>query len=156
MGIAKLKPAAKLAMDGAVVASGTLPSYAYVSVKYAEEVIHRIRVTGAIDLERRLPLYRETLANNPSSNYFCVLDNSEGYENDFSYPDMAVLDRLLVEAGIKHFYGVTVTKDPGYRNLVKLASDHAKLLNLEGDLFATDDLAEAERFIMESIDRLAG
>jgi len=138
-------------MDGIIVASGIFPGFEYTSTKYGEEVVHRIKVVGPIDLTRRLPLYRETLAINPSEKYFCTLDNRDRHENKFSYPDIVVLDNLLIEAGIKRFYGATITTDPAYPGLVKLANSNAKMSQLEGEMLATSDPAEAEAFIMAKI-----
>lgn len=143
-------------MDGTIVASGKIPSFEYVTTKYMEEVVHRIKVTGRIDLETRLPLYHATLAANSSCNYFCILDNSGGYENVFSYPDIVVLDNLLIESGIEYFCGATITIDPAYPDLVKLANYNAKATKLQGDLMATFDPDEAEIFIQEKISSLVG
>lgn len=138
-------------MKGTVVASGSLPGFDYVCTRYGREIVHRITVTGQIDVETRLPLYQATLAVNETSNYFCILDNSAGYENSFTYPDIVLLDSLLIEAGIDHFYGATITTDPDYAKLVKLANDSAETTPMETELLAARDLAEAEAFIMEKL-----
>jgi len=142
-------------MYGTILASGKFPGFEFISIKFADEVVHKITVTDKIDLEKRLPLYRETLAINPSNKYFCILDNSDGHENVFSYPDIVILDNLLIEAGIKYFYGATITSDPAYQKLVKLATHNARMSKLEGDLLATADPAEAEKFITDKINSLA-
>jgi len=134
--------------EGVVVASGRLPSYVYVSTKYGSEILHRIKVTGRIDLEKRLPLYRATLAINETSNYFCILDNRDRHENAFSYADIQELDQVLIDAGIDHFYGATISNDPDYPKLVKLANDSASTTPMETELMATADPAEAEAFVM--------
>jgi hypothetical protein len=142
-------------MGGTIIASGTLPCFEYVSIRHAEELLHRIKITGAIDLEKRLPLYHRTLDLNPSSNYFCILDNSGGHENKISYKDIQILDDILVAAGIRRFYGATITTDHAYANLVKLAKYNARISKLEGDLLATHDPAAAESFIMEKMTSVA-
>ena len=143
-------------MQGKVVASGRLPSYDYQSVEYAGEIVHRITVKGPIDLEHRLPLYQETLAINQTSNYFCILDNSDGHENTLSRSDMVLLDSILVEGGIKNFYGVTITTDPSYAGIVKLAGYSAEASRLNAEMLATPDPAEAERFILEKLETVTG
>jgi len=135
-------------MDGTVVASGTLPSFIYESVKFGDSVLHRIEVTGPINLAVRIPLYKKTLETAHSSDYFCILDNRAGYENTFSYADMAELDTMLIQAGIRNFYGATVSTDPYYTALVKLAQSNMELSELGGELLATNDYEEAEEFIM--------
>lgn len=143
-------------MKRIVIASGQLPSCEFQSIAHGDEILHRIRVTGKIDLERRLPLYHRTLAVNRTSNYFCILDNSGGHENVLSYPDMVILDEILVEGGIRTFYGVTVTHDSSYSGIVKLASYSAEASRLQTELVATNDPAEAERFIQEKLASLGG
>jgi hypothetical protein len=138
-------------MDGDIVASGVVPSYEFVTYGYGSEVLHRIKVTGPIDLSRRLPLYRETLAVNPSRSFFCIVDNSGGHENDMTFSDIVVLDDLLIEAGIEFFYGATVTRDQAYSNIVKLANMNVQKIDLDGELLATSDPDEAEKFIMEKL-----
>lgn len=138
-------------MKGTVVASGSLPSFDYISTKYGREIVHRVKITGPIDLEARLPLYHATLAVNETSSYFCILDNTAGHENNFGYSDIILLDNVLIEAGIDHFYGATVTTDRDYEKLVKLANDSAEVTPMETHLLATRDVAEAEAFVMEKL-----
>ena len=134
-------------MDGEIVASGTLPSYTFESTKYGEELVHRIKVTGPIDLKKRITLYNETLKLSMSTNYYCILDNRDGHENIFSLSDMEVLDLILVDAGITAFFGATITTDNSYAILVKLADNSFKKSNLEGELISTVSSDEAEKFI---------
>ena len=143
-------------MKGIIVASGKLPSFDYFSLRIAGEIVHRITVTGTIDLERRLPLYHATLAINESANYFCILDNSGGHENVLSLPDIVLLDKVLIESGIEKFYGATITPDPNYSGIVKLANYSAEASNLTTDLLATQDPAEAERFIQARLGSVTG
>ncbi len=128
-----------------------IPSYEFVSVPVGPEVVHRIRVTGPIDLARRLPLYDATLAVNPSSRYFCVLDNRGGFENNLTYADIKRLDEKLVEAGIACFYGATVTVDRGYQQIVDIANVNIGVAGLRGELLSTSDMETAEQFIADKL-----
>ncbi len=128
-----------------------IPSYEFVSVRVGSEVVHRIRVTGPINLERRLPLYAATLAVNPSSRYFCILDNREGFENDLTYADIKQLDQLLVDAGIECFYGVTVTSDKAYQQIVEIANVNVGVVGLGGELLSVTDMQVAEEFIADKL-----
>lgn len=136
---------------GPTIASGSLPSYSFHSVRCGVEVLHRITVTGPINLARRLPLYDATLAVNPSTSYFCILDNRGGFDNDLGYADMKVLDQRLVEAGIRTFYGVTVTSDAVYDRIVEIANVNMRVTGLEGKVHVTNDMDDAERFIAEML-----
>ncbi len=139
------------AKEQEIVARETLPSYELVSVRHGDEVVHRITVTGPISLERRLPLYEATLAINRSSNYFCILDNSGGHENDLSFRDMQLLDQKLLDGGIRCFYGATITDDKAYAQIVELASATMSALKLTGKILSTGDRATAEQFIAEKL-----
>lgn len=139
-------------MKGIVVASGQLPSFEFQSIAYGDEILHRVRVTGKIDLQRRLPIYHRTLAVNRTCNYFCILDNSDGHENALSLSDIVLLDEILIEGGIETFYGVTITRDPGYSGIVRLANCSAEASGLKVELMATDDPAKAEHFIREKLE----
>ena len=142
-------------MEGVVIAAESLPSFEFQSIRYAGEVVHKVKVTGMINLERRLPLYHRTLAANQSHNFFCILDNSGGHENTLSLQDMVLLDRILIEGGIRNFYGAIITKDPNYEGIVKLASYSAETSGMEVELLATGDPSEAERFILEKLGSVA-
>lgn len=136
-----------------VTAEGTrvIPSYQFSSVRAGSEIVHRIRVTGPIDLERRLPLYAATLAANPSSRYFCILDNREGFENDLSFADIKQLDQLLVDAGIECVYGATVTSDKVYQQIVEIANVNVGVAGLRGELVSATDMQVAEQFIADKL-----
>lgn len=134
-----------------IVATGTMPNYEFVTVRCGAEVVHKITVTGPISLNQRLPLYEATLATNPSSTYFCILDNSSGHENNLSFGDIQVLDRKLLDAGIISFYGATITEDAAYPGIVQLANVNMTVANLQGEVLAAGDMDEAERFIAEKL-----
>ncbi|WP_416896669.1 MAG: hypothetical protein ACMVY4_14180 [Minwuia sp.] len=96
---------------------------------------------------------------NETDKIFCVLDNRSNHENRFSIEDIKFVGEMVANAGIRHFYGATVTPDTAYNGIVKLASANLGRLNLEGELIATDDYDEAELFVtahIERINRLAG
>ncbi|MDF1733963.1 MAG: hypothetical protein P1U37_01675 [Minwuia sp.] len=136
-----------------IVATGELKSYRFRTERRGLEVLHRITVTGPINLKRRIPLYEATLAANASSNYFCILDNRAGFENSFAFEEMQILSRLMQEAGISHLYGVTITDDQEYPKIVELANIVIKMSTLQGELLSTSDPDEAETFIRCQLDR---
>lgn len=138
-------------MARTVVASGSMTGFTFESIKYGEEVLHWVKVVGPIDLAKRLPLYRATLEINPSSHYYCILDNTDGHDNNFTFSDMKMLDDMLVEAGIEKFYGATVSSDRAYSGLVKLANTSVEMSKLGGELLATDSVEEAEHFIFSKL-----
>jgi hypothetical protein len=59
-------------MDGKIVASETLPGFTFESTMYGDDVVHRIKVTEPIDLEKRVPMYRATIEISSSTNYYCI------------------------------------------------------------------------------------
>lgn len=135
-----------------VVATGELKGYRFRTERWGMEVLHRITVTGPINLQRRIPLYEATLAANPSANYFCIVDNRAGFENAFSFEDIRYLAEVLKDGGISHLHGVTITDDQEYAKIVELANITVAISSLQGELRSTHDVAEAEAFIQ---DRLA-
>jgi len=134
-----------------VMAAQTLPSFEFVSVRHGTEVVPRIVATGPIFLKQRLPVYEATLAVNPSSTYFCILDNSAGHENNLSFADILLLTQKLLDGVIECIYGATVTADPGYPAFVDLMSANHSARNMKGELLATNDLETAEAFIAEKL-----
>lgn len=134
-----------------LIESGTLESYEYAAYRYDDRHLYRIRVTGPISLKQRLPLYRKILSINTNDTIFCVVDNSAGHENQFTFDDIRYLDDLLLEAGIRYFFGATVTQDAGYSSLVELANTNAKHIQLGGALIAAVSAEEAEDFILSRI-----
>lgn len=138
----------------AVVASGSMQSYDFASVRCRGEIVHLLTVTGALTLDRRLPLYRATLAANPTSDYICILDNRKGHENNFSYSDMKTLNQVLYTGGVRTIHGVTITSDAGYANLLAVANQAMVSHGLTGHLHSTADPDEAEEFILHRLDAI--
>lgn len=134
-----------------IVTTGKLPSYEFVSIRYGSEIVHRITVTGPISMKRRLPLYDATLAVNTSSTYFCILDNSGGHENDFTYSDMMLIEQKFIDAGIDCCFGATITDDVAYPKIVELVNLSMSAMKIGGKVMATGDTAEAEQFIVEKL-----
>jgi len=134
-----------------VVAAGEMKSYRFRTERRGLEVLHRITVTGPINLQRRIPLYEATLAANPSPNYFCILDNRAGFENAISLDDLQFLAAILKDAGISRFYGVTITDDREYPKIVELANIVVATSPLQGELLSTGDAAAAEAFIQDKL-----
>lgn len=140
-------------MTAAKIASGSVPGFEYETFRYGQEFLHRVRITGPVTVAERIPLYRVTLDLTASSGYFCILDNRGRYENTLTHEDMQLLDRMALDAGITEFYGATVTFDPTYPHIVQLAQMNTEIVGLAGELIATDDPREAERFIFAKIDQ---
>lgn len=143
------------AQHGNIVATGTLPSYEFVSARHGVETVHRVKVTGPISLKRRLPLYDATLALTVSSTYFCILDNSGGHENDFPYADIVVFEQKLIDAGIDCFFGATITDDLAYPKIIELVNVSMSARKIGGEVMATEDPETAERFIAEKLLQVA-
>lgn len=135
-----------------VVASGELDSYRFRTERAGREVLHRIVVTGPINLQRRIPLYRATLEATASSRYFCILDNRSGFENSFAFKDMKFFADMMGKAGITHVYGATITPDQEYSKIVELAGIALTMSSLRGELLSTSDEEEAEAFIRERLE----
>lgn len=134
------------------MASGSLPSYDFVSLRHSGEVVHVMTATGPLNLARRIEVYRATLSANPTSNYFCMLDNSGGFENDFSISDIRFLDRMLIEAGVQAVHGITVTRDPGYPKLLELLRQVMPSQGLVANVRLASTLAEAEHLLAGMVD----
>lgn len=138
-------------MAAELVGQGRIPGYDFVSYRHGPHVLHRIQVVGPISRAERIPLYRRTLALTDTGSYFCILDNSAGHENDFTFDDMKFFGELLRKAGIVAFYGATVTPDMGYAAVVSLASMIVEYSGMEGELISTSSMAEAEAFIFDKM-----
>ena len=136
------------------IQNGILPSYRYASYRVGQQILHRIKVTGPIGRAERLPLYAALLKINESDRFFCILDNSANFENIFSIDDIRLMARIVKDAGIVHFYGVTVTPDPAYVGVVRLAEANMEVFELDGELFTTATMKEAEQFIEERMGEL--
>ncbi len=134
------------------MASGSLPSYDFVSCRHRGEVVHIMTATGPLNLARRIDVYRATLSANPTSDYFCILDNSGGFENDFNISDIRFLDQMLLEAGVRTVHGVTVTRDAGYPKLLELLRQVMPSQGLVADVRLASSLAEAEHLLAEMVD----
>ena len=138
-----------------IVTSGSHPGFDFVTARHGGEVVHRVTVTGPFNLRRRIRMYEETLKANQSSRYFCILDNSAGHENEFAYDDIQMLAEWLVKEGLTAFYGVTITSDPGYPNLVQIVTAVLQILELGGTVTTTSDPELAEAFIREKLTLVA-
>ncbi len=134
-----------------IVASGSHPGFDFVTTRHGAEVVHRVTVTGPFNLRRRIRMYEETLKANTSFRYFCILDNSAEHENEFAYDDIQMLADWLSGEGLKAFYGVTITSDPGYPNLVQIVTAVLQILELGGTVVTTGDPEAAEAFIREKL-----
>lgn len=134
-----------------IVTSGSHPSFDFVTVRHGADVVHRVTVTGPFDLRRRIVMYEETLKVTPNSRYFCILDNSAEHENDFAYDDIQKLAEWLREEGLTSVYGVTITNDPGYPNMVQIVTAVLHIVELGGTVITTSDPEEAEAFIRENL-----
>lgn len=138
---------------GKLIFRGAVDSYEFSTFDLAGLRLHDIRIVGPINLETRLPLYRETLRHAIPPDYFCIVDNSAGFENDISYDDIQVLDRYLIDHGIRRFFGATITKDGGYGKIVKLAQANMDQIGLDGAVIKVRTRREAETFITERIEQ---
>ena len=139
------------ALGGILIEQGTVESYEYKVIELSGFRYNDTRVIGPINLETRLQLYGRTLPHVIAGRYFGVLDNTAGFENDFSYDAIKQVDRLLVDHGITHYCGATITKDVGYSKLVKLAQTNMETIGLNGDLIRVPNHEAALVFIMEKI-----
>ena len=135
-----------------VVASGSMQSYDFKSVRCRGEVVHLLTVTGPLNLKHRLPLYHATLAANPTSDYFCILDNRKEFENAFSYSDIKVLNQVLHSGGVRTVHGATITSDAGYPKLIEVANQSMISQGIKGYLLSTAFPEEAEQFILDRVD----
>lgn len=113
--------------------------------------VHDVVITGPINLTTRIPLYHETLRLAVAPHFFCIVDNSAGFENNITYDDIQLLDGILWEHGIRTFYGATITKDAGYSKIVKLAQANMEHVGLDGALIEVRRRTAAENFIRDRI-----
>ena len=77
----------------------------------------------------------------------CILDNRENHPNTFSLNDIKILDNIVIAAGVKTFYGATITFDKMYEKIVKLANLNINFTGLNGEVMTTDDPVKAEQYI---------
>ena len=133
-----------------------LEAYSCSSYAYKGYVIDYAKVNAPINKKTRMPIYQLYIANQKNKVVFCIVDNSDGYQNDFSLPDMTYFDHMLMEADITHFYGATITSDKSYDKLAKLSVVTSNKLGLNTDLITTNKLDDAFDFIKDKIDQLSG
>ena len=144
-------------IEGDLIESGSMEGFEYASYRFGAEVLHRIRAVGPIGLKERLPLYRALARLSPSGALFLILDNHQRHENTFSTEDMDAIVTVLKAGGIIDFHGATVTHDPDYGKIGKLANARFSLSGIGGQVIVTADPEEAELFMREMLSaRAAG
>ncbi|MEH6547166.1 MAG: hypothetical protein V7701_12085 [Sneathiella sp.] len=121
-----------------------------------DTVLHRIKVLGPLGREERIPIYEETLKLNKSPHYFCIVDNSQGHENNLSYDDMLFFSKMLTKGGITHFFNAVVTNDYRYADIIKLTGAVSKLAGITSETVSASDPEQAEAFILEKIKETGG
>lgn len=138
-----------------VIHRGAMKSYRYTTYLVNGFHFHDIEVVGPIDLETRIPLYRATARHSLPPHYFCIIDNSAGHENIVTLDDLKQLDEILSNAGIRFYYGASITIDPGYHGIVNLAHENLQSLGIKNELIQTYNRGAAEAFIKAKIDAAA-
>lgn len=138
-------------IEGELIETGAMEGFEYASYQVGEEVLHRVRAVGPIGVKERLPLYRALARLNPSGTMFAILDNHQRHENTFTTEDMEKIVTVLKEGGVTDFYGATVTLDPDYGKIGKLASARFSLSGIGGRVIVTSEAAEAEIFMQEML-----
>lgn len=139
------------ALGGTLVEQGAVESYEYKVIELSGFRFNDTKVIGPINLGTRVQLYGKTLPYVVAGNYFGILDNTAGYENDFSYDAIKQVDRLLVDHGVKRYCGATITKDVGYSKLVKLAQTNMETVGMDGVLVRVPSHDAALTFILDKI-----
>jgi hypothetical protein len=134
-----------------LIASGVIGNCEYRSVVLHGDVLHKFKVIGTFGFEQRLEFYKKTLGLSRSSNYFCILDNRNRHENTLTHEEMDYFTRMILNAGVTHFYGVTVTTDRSYAKLVTLANAVSNANGLQAELFTTSSYPEAEKLIIDKM-----
>jgi hypothetical protein len=140
-------------LKGHKISSGSFANLEFETWEYHGEHIHVVKVMGPIDRGHRIPVYYQTLENNPSSNYYVILDNHRGHEDNFLYDDMQKVANILSEAGVKRIHGAIITRESGYDNIMKLGRAVAKLHSMESQTVYSKNMDEAESYICSRIDR---
>ncbi len=138
-------------MSGCIVSSGTTPNIDWETTEFSGQFLHRIKITGPIGLEERIPVYRATLDISKPKDYFALVDNRDGHEDTMSYPVMLQLCELFIEAGVKNICTAIITSNERYKDITKLSSAVASLKGLQFENTTTADYAEAEKFILDRI-----
>ncbi|WP_193171071.1 hypothetical protein [Nisaea nitritireducens] len=136
---------------GELIETGTMSCFEYASYRVGGEVLHRIKAVGPIGIKERLPLYHVIARQSPSGALFAILDNHQRHENSLSIEDMDAIVAVLKAGGVNAFYGATVTRDPDYDKIGKLANAHIVLSGLVGRVIVTGDPEEAEIFMQEML-----
>ncbi len=133
------------------VCYGTIGRYLLETVLYRSCLVHDIKVNGPINLEERIPLYKTTISFHKDTDYYCILDNSDNHENELDLEGIRVLDEILIGSGIAHFFGVTISEDPGYDAIVRLGRTHAEMRDLSAELHRVTDRDSAWTLLDEAI-----
>ena len=115
------------------------------------DILFLVKVTDSIGRKKREILYSRILKINQSNRIFCILDNSDEFENTLTLDDISYFDNLMMRSGITEFYGATITNDPAYGSVVNLANASANLTQLKVELISTATLEEAEAFIKSKL-----
>lgn len=138
-------------IEGELIETGAMEGFEYATYRVGAEALHRVKAIGPIGIRERLPLYRELARLSPSGAMFVILDNQQRHENTFSIEDMDAIVVVLKAGGVTDFYGATVTHDPDYDKIGKLANTHFLLSGLKGRVIVTGDPEEAEIFMQEML-----
>ncbi|RVU39007.1 hypothetical protein EOI86_07045 [Hwanghaeella grinnelliae] len=139
------------AQGGTLIEQGTVTSYEYKIIELSGFRYNDTKVIGPINLETRLQLYSRTLPHMVSGQYFGILDNTAGFENDFSFDAIKQVDHLLLDQGVTHYCGATITNDVGYSKLIKLAQTYMETIGLNGALIRVPNYEDAKAFVLEKI-----
>ncbi len=118
------------------------------------EILHKIKILGPFFLKERILLYKEMLKLNTSSHIFCIVDNSDGHENNISFNDMLYLDELIRCAGVSVFHGAIITKDKLYGKILSLAKVSAEISTIATGMIVAQDHQEAESYILDRIQNM--
>jgi hypothetical protein len=138
-------------MTGELVSTDTVSSFKVRTHSYGPELLHRAEFMAPVTLNERIPFYEFLLQRNRSGNLFCILDNRGRHENVFQLSDIQFVVKMCAGGGIKSMYGATVTLDLGYSTIVDLATANVASFKLAGELIATPDTEEAERFTLSKM-----
>ncbi len=136
------------------VGSGSLKGIDFSSCLYKNQIIHYLKITSKIGFEERIPMYEATLALNKGPYFFCIFDNSNRLENNLSFDDLMVFNRMILDAGITHYYSASVTFDDQFGSLINLATVTSKSLGLFTEMVIENDVQSAEKFIKDTIDKI--
>ncbi|WP_373087543.1 hypothetical protein [Sneathiella sp.] len=133
------------------ISSGSFVNIEYETKESNGQYLHLIKILGPVGRAERMPVYNETLKLNLSADYFCIVDNSNGYESVLTFEDMLFFGDILVKAGIKRFFSAVVTNDVGHVTIGKLTRAIAKTKNIYTETYSASSYPNAEKFIMEKL-----